>query len=191
MALGDEAEAGFDAEAHKRRLAPGAILVARDELQDPNFNSAVVLLCQYGEAGAYGLVLNRTAHMPLSEIFDAPPEGASSLEKNRRVYVGGPVQPTEMQVLHIGSPAAPGALSVAPDVHLGGAWNALEDILQRDPKYVRLFLGYSGWAAGQLEREVELGAWEVFELNVKKLLLGPEESWFGDADRFKRFLASF
>jgi len=183
----DPLDSDFDPEAEKRELVSGAVLAARGPLNDPNFSSTIVLLCQYGPEGAYGLVLNRPAHMPLSEIFEQPPEIPSS--EKRRVYIGGPVQPEELQILQIGE-SAPGSTEVAPDVHMGGAWTALDEILSRDPKILRLFLGYSGWAGGQLEQEVELGAWEVFRPDVKKLLLGREDAWMGGTREFKRFITS-
>ena len=168
-------------------VSAGAVLAASGPLNDPNFASTVVLVCQCGAEGAYGLVLNRPAHMPLAEIFEQPPDVPGG--KTRRVYIGGPVQPEELQILQIGEPA-PGALRLAPEVHLGGAWNDLGEILAREPRHLRLFLGYSGWAGGQLEREVELGAWEVCRPNLKKLLLSPEEAWMGGAGEFKKFLAT-
>jgi putative transcriptional regulator len=185
-----DSEAIFNGEAHKKRLGSGAVLVARD-LNDPNFSSSVVLLCRHGSEGAYGLVLNRPSHMPLAEIFEQFPATASIDGKNRRVYVGGPVQPSELQVLSIDpNAAAPDSVAIAPGVNLGGVWNELEEILSKDASQLRLFLGYSGWAAGQLEREVEEGAWEVFQIDVQKLLTGAEQSWFGGLEPFKRFLAS-
>jgi putative transcriptional regulator len=180
----------FDAEPHKQRLKQGCILVARDSLNDPNFDSAVVLVCRYGPEGAYGLVLNHPAHMPLTELFDHPPHTAQSFGKTRRVYIGGPVQPAELQILQVGLESAPGSLEISRGVHLGGAWTELEDFLSWNPKNLRLFLGYSGWGAGQLERELELGAWEVYQTDLSKLLLGPEEPWFAGSDDFKRFLDS-
>ena len=67
----------------------------------------------------------------------------------------------------------------------------LQEILSQDPRNMRLFLGYSGWGAGQLESEVEAGAWEVWNVDLKKLFLSPEEAWFGGVASFKKFIASF
>jgi putative transcriptional regulator len=176
----------FDGEAQKRLLAPGALLLARD-LNDPNFSSTVVLLCQHGRQGSYGLVLNRPSHMPLREVFDQVPENGAA-GKSRKVYVGGPVQPGELQILMVGSEPPPGSMALASEVHLGGAWEELEEILNRDPQVLRLFLGYSGWGAGQLENELEMGAWEVHQTDLKKFLQGPEDAWFRGAAEFKRHL---
>ena len=176
------------AKSHKGRLKSGTILVAREALTDLNFNNTIVLLCQYSDAGAYGLVLNRPAHMPLHEIFEHPPVLPGDPNLKRRVYIGGPVQSTELQILQIGSEPVAESLEIAPGVHLGGAWDQLEDFLSRDPRSLRLFLGYSGWGEGQLEEEIDAGAWEVCETDIQRLLLEPDESWAGGRESFHRFL---
>ena len=176
------------AESYKSLLKSGAILVAREALTDLNFNNTIVLLCQYSEAGAYGLVLNRPAHMPLHEIFEHPPELSENISSKRRVYIGGPVQSTELQILQIGPDAVQESLEIAPEVHLGGAWEQVEDFLTRDPQQLRLFLGYAGWGEGQLEEEVEVGAWEVHQIDVKALLEAPESVWAGGWAALRRFL---
>lgn len=184
-------DAPFDPAEHKSRLKPGVLLLARD-LSDPNFNSTIVLLCQHGPEGSYGLVLNRPSHMPLSEVFDKPPAWANGgdFAKRQRIHIGGPVQPEELQILQVtGAPVA-GSYKVAPEVYLGGYWNDLKDILSIEPKSLRLFLGYSGWGADQLAREVDLKAWEVWDVDVKKLLLGPEEAWLGGMGQIKSFLST-
>ena len=183
----------FDPRAHISRLKPGVLLLARD-MTDPNFNSTIVLLCQHGAEGSYGLVLNRPSHMPLTEVFDKPPAWAANdsgdSPRRQRIHIGGPVQPEELQILQVTSEPVAGSYKVAEDVYLGGYWNDLKDILSIDPKSLRLFLGYSGWGADQLVREVELKAWEVWEVDVKKLLLGPEDAWLGGMGQIKGFLST-
>jgi putative transcriptional regulator len=186
-------EGEFDSKAHIARLKPGALLLARD-MSDPNFNATVVLLCQHGPEGSYGLVLNRPSHMPLSEVFDKPPAWASAeggdLAKRQRIHIGGPVQPEELQILQVTREPVAGSYKVSEEVYLGGYWNDLKDILSVDPKTLRLFLGYSGWGADQLAREVELKAWEVWDVDVKKLLLGPDEAWLGGLGQIKNYLST-
>ena len=189
--LHEASESGENPGRYQELLSNGALLVARDLLTDPNFNQSIVLLCQYGNDGAYGLVLNRPSHMPLGEIFEHPPEGFGGPESRRRVYIGGPVQPTELQILQVDADPVPQSLQVAENVHLGGAWTELEEILARDPANLHLFLGYSGWGEGQLEAEIEAGAWEVLRTDVRKLLAAPEVEWMAGGESLKRFLASF
>lgn len=188
MAPNSVPEGEFDPREHVGRLRPGSLLLARD-MSDPNFNATVVLICQHGAEGSYGLVLNRPSHMPLSEVFDKPPAWAGDAARRQRVYIGGPVQPEELQILQVTQAPVPGSFKVAPEVYLGGYWDDLKDILELDPKAVRLFLGYSGWGANQLASEVNASAWEVWDVDVKKLLLGPEDAWFGGIGQIKTFLS--
>jgi putative transcriptional regulator len=179
----------FDAHEHISRLKPGVVLLARD-MSDPNFNATAVLVCQHSAEGSYGLVLNRPSHMPLSEVFDKPPAWAGDAARKQKIHIGGPVQPEELQILQVTTEPVPGSYLVAPEVYLGGYWGDLKDILTLDPKSVRLFLGYSGWGADQLAKEVQLQAWEVWNVDVKKLLLGPEDAWLGGIGTIKEYLAS-
>jgi putative transcriptional regulator len=162
-------EKTVDPETRERlaRLSNGAVLLARDVLQDPNFIAAVVLICIYTrDGGAYGLVLNRPAHIPLSEMFD----GFGALNEPREVGIGGPVQQDELQVLRITDEPQPESFQVGRRVYLGGKWQSIDQMLKFDRSSTRLFLGYSGWAAGQLEGEIVAGAWEVYRVDLEKLL---------------------
>jgi putative transcriptional regulator len=179
----------FDPQEHIARLKPGVVLLARD-MSDPNFNATAVLVCQHSTEGSYGLVLNRPSHMPLSEVFDKPPAWAGDAARKQRIYIGGPVQPEELQILQVTTQPVAGSYLVAPEVYLGGYWGDLKDILDLDPKTIRLFLGYSGWGADQLANEVQAQSWEVWSVDIKKLLLGPESAWLGGIGHFKNYLAS-
>ncbi len=177
-------ETPFSAEEHLERLGSGSILIARG-LEDPNFNSTILLVCHHDEEGSYGLVLNRPSHMPLSEVFS----GVMLEEhKTRRIFIGGPVQPEELQILQITSGPVDGSFQVARHVFLGGHWNDLSEILKADARKVRLFLGYSGWASGQLAQEVRLGAWEVFTVDLERLLGGAEDPWTHGLPAFREIL---
>jgi putative transcriptional regulator len=176
----------LDAETNARlkRLKSGCVLHACTELKDPNFDRAVVFICVYGEDGAYGVVMNRPSHMPLSEMFD----GFADFQGNKKVYIGGPVRQEELQILQVTDEPAPKALQVAPRVWLGGQWDDLQRILESDDHTSHLFLGYSGWASGQLEFEIIAGAWDVYNVDVEKFLAVPEEHWQADAAEVRRRL---
>lgn len=167
-------EETIDAEGreHLSRLREGAVLLARDALQDPNFIAAVVLICIYGkDGGAYGLVLNRPSHMPLSEIFDGFSDINEPCRVSRRVYIGGPVQQEELQIIQITDDPVAESHRIAPRVYLGGKWENIDQAIVLDADSMRLFLGYSGWAPGQLEGEIAAGAWDVFDrIDLEKLL---------------------
>ncbi len=107
-----------------------------------------------------------------------------------KVYIGGPVQPEELQVLQVAEDDVSGAVAVAPAVHVGGYFANLSEILAADPKQLRLFLGYSGWGAEQLEKEVTWGAWEVWPGDVRRLLLIPEDQLMQGGDQVRAFLGN-
>ncbi len=170
-----------------RKLGDGCLLLAHEGLEDPNFKTTVVLICVHNADGAFGLVLNRPSHMPLSEVFDV--DVVQKLEK-RKIYIGGPVQQEALQIIQITDSPADNTYQVTPRIHLGGEWHALADILAADPTVTRLFLGYSGWGPGQLEAEIAVGAWEVYSVDVEKLLMGSEEKLMGEVDDIRTYIAA-
>jgi putative transcriptional regulator len=169
------------------RLENGSILLARDVLQDINFSATVVLICVYApEGGTYGLVLNRPSHMPLSEIFD----GVADSNDRREISIGGPVQQEELQVVRIADDASLQSFQIAPRVHLGGKWENVNQMLSLDPATTKLFLGYSGWAPGQLENEIMAGAWDVYHVDVEKLLMNLHKTVSSNVNEVAAFIES-
>ncbi len=167
------------------RLKDGCILLSHEDLMDPNFKITVVLICIYNKDGAFGLVCNRPSHMPLTEVFNLD-SALKSLKRN--IYIGGPVQQETLHIIKITDDAANHAYKMAPRVYLGGEWESLETILVEDPLKTRLFLGYSGWSAGQLEAEISEGAWEVYNIDLEKFLLQWEEPLYNDIDKMREYL---
>ena len=175
--------------------------MARHEiLKDPNFQGTVILLCAHEHDGDYGLVINRVSHMPLDEVFESlPPE----LRGPREVHLGGPVEQDKIQILDWSDEPAPEAQKIFPGLHMGGHWNFTwqldEDPLEEtpgkrfhraEPGQYRIFLGYSGWGEGQLESEIEVGAWQVFEADVIKTLGLSADQFPSTEEQFARWTAS-
>ncbi|MFP4013152.1 MAG: YqgE/AlgH family protein [Chitinispirillaceae bacterium] len=165
--LHNDEKNGFTVEDNLGRLSSGAVLLSKEQLFDPNFEATVVLVCAFSTEGAYGLVLNRPSHMPLSEVFD----GLSGLDLKREIYIGGPVAQEELQIVQITDTPVEQAFQLAPEVYAGGKWTDITQMVESNPDRTRLFLGYSGWGPGQLESEVEAGAWDVYRISLKELLL--------------------
>ena len=187
LAVPNEELVDPEAREHLSRLGDGAVILARDELQDPNFIAALVLICIYTkDGGAYGLVINRPSHMPLSEIFD----GFSDIAEPRKIYIGGPVQQDEVQIIQLTDEPMPDSRQLAPRVYLGGKWGDIDQMLMFDDDSIRLFLGYSGWSAGQLEGEVAAGAWDVFRIDIEKLLANTDRITSSDVKSISAFLES-
>lgn len=139
---------------------PGTLLAAWPDLRDPNFMHTVLLMCQHSEEGAYGLVVNRPTELVVKQLMpDHPLLGQSEFP----VFLGGPVDHQTLQFVHVEPERVPGGLPLGEGIHLGGELDALAALLVEDPDRardtVRLLLGYSGWAAGQLDQELAVGSW--------------------------------
>jgi len=169
-----------------KMLQPGAVLVARSELQDPNFKAAVVIVCVHNIEGVYGLVLNRVSHMPVSEIFD----GFAGLYNKKEIRIGGPVGQDELQILQITDTPMDEAYQVIPGLFVGGKWQSIEQIVSTENSGTLFFLGYSGWGQQQLETEIIAGIWDVFNVDVKKMLSDPLQNITGDLADIKAYMAS-
>lgn len=135
------------------------MLVAMPTLLDPNFRQTVILLCEHGTGGSMGIVVNRPTTVPLSTILPA----AERLRgQEDRVYAGGPVQTNAVVILYQGQPT-PTAVSVLEDIHLTGDPHLVEtpDRYLGTGQHIRFYLGYAGWAPGQLEMELSAGGWKL------------------------------
>jgi putative transcriptional regulator len=140
-------------------LTPGQFLVASPTLVDPNFHRTVVFLVEHGEDGSLGFVINRGLDLTLSELWADCPE---QLGHYRIAAQGGPVEPNKGLLLH-GDGSLAGTTPMGHGIHIGGdltqlvaRWSMGPD--QRGP---RLLLGHSGWGPGQLDEEIEQGAWII------------------------------
>ena len=150
-------------------LRPGRLLVANPRLADSNFERTVVMLVAYGEEGALGLILNRPSDMAVSSPL---PQWAHIAAEPAVMFLGGPVAHQAVICL---ARAVPSRGGKPPAGDGGGGWKELDgDLgtldLDSDPgavsgqlSVIRLFAGYAGWAAGQLEGEMEVGAWWVLD----------------------------
>lgn len=145
----------------------GSLLVARPTLQGGFFGQSVVLLLQHGPEGAFGLVLNRPA-----KVKDAP----------LSVSIGGPCKFEGFLLLHghrewLKDPTEGQIIS---GVYLGDA-SVMERVTDPLPGLTlrfRMFAGYSGWGANQLENELGEGAWAVVKANASHVFdIPPDDLW--------------
>lgn len=153
--------------------------MAEPFLADPNFSRAVILLCEHGEDGTVGFVLNRPTELTLSDLL---PELATP---SLLVHQGGPVQMDTLHMLHQ-SPATLGGTGVADGIYWGGSYEALQDILASGTALdseLKLYVGYSGWSAGQLEGEMKEGSWLVTDPTRELLFETPADDMWKAAIR--------
>jgi len=135
----------------------GRLLIAAPALLDPNFRRTVLLIVAHDDDGAVGLVLNRVSEV---EVAEAVPELAVLVDPGATVSFGGPVQQDAVVVLAEWDDADEAGDIVFADVGLMGAEAEL-DRIDAATRRVRIFAGYAGWSAGQLDAEVEEPSWIV------------------------------
>jgi putative transcriptional regulator len=159
----------------------GKLLIAMPNLVDPNFWRSVVLLGVHSsDEGAFGLVINRPLDVDLRDILRELGDDIDSASLPA-VLSGGPVQPEHGFVLFQTDepPTDENAILVAPDVKVSGSTEILSALAHGTLKgRYNLFLGYSGWYPGQLEREIEENSWLVAPLDSAILFDVPlEDRW--------------
>ncbi len=144
----------------------GSLLVASPKLTDPNFAMTVVMMIHHDDDGAVGVILNR----PTSLSVDRLPAGWTTDDP---VYSGGPVDP-EMAI----------GIVESPDDH--EAWERVVDRLwladldgpPAPVSRIRIFSGYAGWGAGQVESELERGDWIVSTASSDDVFTtSPDDLW--------------
>jgi putative transcriptional regulator len=156
-------------------LAQGKILVAPRDSPDPHFAKSVILLARYSAGGVLGLMLQYKSDLSLQEV----PELKGPGRRNDPVFIGGPVAlPTVMMLLRSKTPL-PGALPVTRGLSLLTANAGIFHALQDEPaSRLRVFVGYAGWAPGQLAGEVRRHGWYIFDYDESLVFdPHPETLW--------------
>ena len=137
--------------------AKGKLLVATELVQGEVFARTVILLLHYDENGAMGIVVNRPTDIEPGELVDDV-EAFSAY--SGKLYWGGPVQMSSLRALLRTGAAPKGAEAIVGSVYLVHIVDNLMDP-PADPASLRFFIGYAGWGAGQLDREMARGSWHV------------------------------
>jgi putative transcriptional regulator len=150
----------------------GKLLVSSPSLIDPNFRKTVVLVAHHDDDGAMGLVLSRPSGVAAE---DAVPLLEGLPGSGDPVFVGGPVQPDAFMVLAEFEDVDEAA---APIMNGLGFMPADTEPDELSIKRMRLFAGYSGWGAGQLEAELEEPSWIVVDAETDDAFAeDPDELW--------------
>jgi len=149
-------------------LTPG-VLVAMPSLKGPYFEKSVILLCNYDETGAFGLVVNRPSSFKVKEVL------ADELKEHQAfdvpLLVGGPVQPDSFWAVHDTGFKSETTTELSEGVALSAAQDVLLALSNGDgPKDYHLGCGYSGWGDGQLDQEILEESWWLAPLDEPLVL---------------------
>jgi putative transcriptional regulator len=150
----------------------GHLLVACPQLADPNFARSLVLLIQHNRDGAFGVVLNHPISKTIQELWREVGNGACHSEQP--VYLGGPV-PGPLMALHTQPKLA--EVEVVSGVFFAAKKPHLDKlVLSEEPAY-KVFVGHSGWGAGQLENEIRQGAWRSVAATAEHVFSTDDTLW--------------
>ena len=162
-----------------RSVAPGFVL-ATPTLADPSFAKTVVLVFHHDPKGALGLVVNRPTDRRLREILDQADLSATDPRvPGLPICLGGPVSPESGWVVFEGGDPRQESFPVDEDLLVTRSLEVLKDLVSRPEAPRMLFcLGYAGWGPGQLDAELEEGAWIPASLERRTVFEVPfAERW--------------
>jgi len=160
------------AEDTKRLTA--ILLVAKGELRDPNFADSVVLVMNNLGPAPIGLVVNRPTEIPVAHLF---PDLKRLERVHDKVYFGGPVDLESVWFLFRAVKPPEHAVQAVAGIYLSASRDLLAQLLGRDKPMdgLRIFIGHSGWAPGQLETEIARGAWTLERADPDAIFKGRAE----------------
>jgi len=150
----------------------GQLLVATPRLPDENFYHTVVLMVEHNQHGALGVVLNRPTEQSVAQLWAQVSE--VSCTSGGKVRLGGPVS-GPLLAIHTSRELA--ELEVLSGVYLAAQKHLLDRLVQQEQYRYRVFLGHAGWGGGQLESELEQGAWLVTPATPEYIFYDDEDLW--------------
>ncbi len=158
------------------KLTGGKLLVSTPELlMDHIFNQSVLVLSEHNNKGSMGFIINKPLILRLNDVFEDIPQ-------NIQLWNGGPVETANMFYIHNVPHLIPGAVAFDKDkdLYIGGDFKIIKKLLQDkviDSRHIKFFLGYSGWAPGQLQEEVKEKAWFITNNDIDLFDVNPKNIW--------------
>jgi putative transcriptional regulator len=153
----------------------GKILISEPFLPDSFFNRSIVYLTDHTAEGSVGFILNKKIDLKLNAAVD----GFEGWDEN--LNMGGPVAPDTLHYIHNQGDMIPKSVHIENNIFWGGDIDAIKDLISRkkiDKSQIRFFLGYSGWSAGQLERELSENSWVIARVKPEIILSNRgENTW--------------
>jgi putative transcriptional regulator len=145
----------------------GKILISEPFLPDTFFNRSIVYLTDHTPQGSVGFILNKKLDLQVNAAL----EGFESWTE--RLSMGGPVAPDTLHYLHSLGNMIPNSIMVSDNIYWGGDIDVIRELILNgkiSQDQIRFFLGYSGWSAGQLERELKENSWVIAKVNSSIVL---------------------
>lgn len=161
------------------QIAAGKFLIASDfYMSDPKFQQSVILLVRHDpEKGTLGLILNHPTKM---NVHEALPGISEAQHLKSTVYIGGPVGLRDYLMLVRTNQPGDGLIQVLDNCSFSADIDTISTWLPKESKAnrIRIFAGYSGWAAGQLAMEIQLRGWHLVPADAYTVFdIEPEKLW--------------
>ena len=141
----------------------GKILISEPFLPDTFFNRTIVYLTDHNTEGSVGFILNRKLEIKVCDAI-------SGFDRWKEYLgMGGPVAPDTLHYLHTLGEKIPKSVRVSENIYWGGDIDFIRDLISKRKilkSQIRFFLGYSGWSAGQLERELKENSWVIAKIRT-------------------------
>lgn len=136
------------------------LLTARSELPDSDFADSVVLVMNNLGPAPIGVIVNKPTPIPVSRLF---PDIKRLAQMHDKLYYGGPVEFGAVWFLFRASAAPEHAIQASDGICISADRDLLLQLLGREKPMegLRIFIGHSGWAPGQLEEEIARGDWKL------------------------------
>ncbi len=153
------------------------LLVARRVVSDPNFGGSIVVVMNNLGPAPIGIIVNRPMPLSVSRFF---PKLKRLAHVYTRVYYGGPVEFGTVWYLFRAKAAPASAVRVCDGVYVSSDRKLLLELLRRKRPMqgLRIFVGHAGWAPGQLQAEIEGGAWSPRRADARSIFdPKPLRSW--------------
>ncbi|MSU21045.1 MAG: YqgE/AlgH family protein [Pedosphaera sp.] len=151
----------------------GQLLLDNGQLNGSFFHKAVVLICQHDADGAFGLVLNRSSDKKVGDVLVAD---LPDVFRGQILYLGGPVQPPTLSYLHSDTYLL--QANVMPNLSLAHSVDSLVELGEAlsPTQQVRVYAGYAGWGAGQLEDEMRRKSWVTHPASIDLVFTAATET---------------
>lgn len=139
----------------------GQLLIASPHIDDRRFHHSVIMMCQHDQSSAMGVVLNhKSEKIDIAQLCETLKIGKPRFHGDQPIHIGGPVEGSRGFVIHSQDHMRPESIAVTFDIGLTSSVNILRDIIDGiGPVHSIISLGYAGWHAGQLERELSENIW--------------------------------
>lgn len=159
----------------KKYPSGGCILISQPSLTDRFFGKSVVMLAEHGPEGTFGFIVNKPARVELSTVT----QDFTPFETE--IYLGGPVNIDTLFFVHNKGPEIEGSFKITEGVYWGGESDVIRQMMltgQITRNDIRFYAGYSGWGAGQLDRELKENSWIILDGNQQHVFGNkPGELW--------------